>query len=102
MAASPAPIIGIDAINLVESGLSKLCDRTLAVLAPVEDRIRRIMARDGISDEYARLRVAAQKDDAFYRTHCTDILENTSAAPEAFQKTALLFFQRLLADHLKK
>ena len=102
MAASPAPIIGIDAINLVESGLSKLCDRTLAVLAPVEDRIRRIMARDGISDEYARLRVAAQKDDAFYRTHCTDILENTSPAPEAFQKTALLFFQRLLADHFKK
>ena len=102
MAASPAPIIGIDAINLVESGLSKLCDRALAVLAPVEDRIRRIMARDGISDEYARLRVAAQKDDAFYRTHCTDILENTSAAPEAFQKTALLFFQRLLADHFKK
>ena len=102
MAASPAPIIGIDAINLVESGLSKLCDRSLAVLAPVEDRIRRIMARDGISDEYARLRVAAQKDDAFYRTHCTDILENTSPAPEAFQKTALLFFQRLLADHLKK
>ena len=102
MAASPAPIIGIDAINLVESGLSKLCDRALAVLAPVEDRIRRIMARDGISEEYARLRVAAQKDDAFYRTHCTDILENTSAAPEAFQKTALLFFQRLLADHFKK
>lgn len=102
MAASPAPIIGIDAINLVESGLSKLCDRSLAVLAPVEDRIRRIMARDGISEEYARLRVAAQKDDAFYRTHCTDILENTSPAPEAFQKTALLFFQRLLADHLGK
>ena len=102
MAASPAPIIGIDAINLVESGLSKLCDRTLAVLAPVEDRIRRIMARDGISDEYARLRVAAQKDDAFYRTHCTDILENTSPAPEAFQKTASLFFQRLLADQLRK
>lgn len=102
MAASPAPIIGIDAINLVESGLSKMCDRTLAVLAPVEDRIRRIMARDGISEEYARLRVAAQKDDVFYRTHCTDILENTSAAPEAFQNTALLFFQRRLTDHLKK
>ena len=102
MAASPAPIIGIDAINLVESGLSKLCDRSLAVLAPVEDRVRRIMARDGISEEYARLRVAAQKGDAFYRTHCTDILENASAAPEEFQKTALLFFQRLLADHLRK
>ena len=102
MAASPAPIIGIDAINLVESGLSKLCDRTLAVLAPVEDRIRRIMARDGISEEYARLRVAAQKDDAFYRSHCTDVLENTSAAPEEFQKAASLFFSRILDNRNSK
>ena len=95
MAASPAPIIGIDAINLVESGLSKLCDRTLAVIAPVEDRVRRIMARDGIPEEYARLRVAAQKDDAFYRTHCTDVLVNTAAAPEAFQAQALAFFREI-------
>ena len=102
MAASPAPIIGIDAINLVESGLSKLCDRTLAVLAPVEDRVRRIMARDGISEEYARLRVAAQKDDAFYRSHCTDVLENTSAAPEEFQKAASLFFSRILDNRNSK
>ena len=102
MAASPAPIIGIDAINLVESGLSKLCDRALAVLAPVEDRIRRIMARDGISEEYARLRVAAQKDDAFYRSHCTDVLENTSAAPEEFQKAASLFFSRILDNRNSK
>lgn len=102
MAASPAPIIGIDAINLVESGLSKLCDRTLAVLAPVEDRIRRIMARDGISEEYARLRVAAQKGDAFYRSHCTDVLENTSAAPEEFQKAASLFFSRILDNRNSK
>ena len=95
MAASPAPIIGIDAINLVESGLSKLCDRTLAVIAPAENRIRRIMARDGIPEEYARLRIAAQKDDDFYRTHCTDVLVNTSATPEAFQAAALDFFRKI-------
>lgn len=95
MAASPAPIIGIDAINLVESGLSKLCDRTLAVIAPAENRIRRIMARDGILEEYARLRIAAQKDDDFYRTHCTDVLVNTSATPEDFQAAALDFFRKI-------
>ena len=95
MALSPAPIMGIDAINLVESGLSQLCDRTLAVIAPAEDRVRRIMARDGITEEYARLRVAAQKDDAFYRTHCTDVLVNTAAAPEAFQAEALAFFREI-------
>lgn len=95
MALSTAPIIGIDAINLVESGLSRLCDRTLAVIAPAEDRVRRIMARDGISEEYARLRVAAQKDDNFYRSHCTDVLVNTSATPEMFQAAALDFFREI-------
>ena len=95
MALSPAPIVGIDAINLVESGLAKLCDRTLAVIAPAEDRVRRIMARDGITAEYARLRVAAQKDDDFYRTHCTDVLVNTSATPGAFQAEALAFFREI-------
>lgn len=97
MDASPAPVIGIDAINLVESGLSRLCDRTLAVIAPAEDRVRRIMARDGIGEAYARLRVAAQKDDDFYRTHCTDVLVNTSPTPEAFQATALAFFRGLFS-----
>ena len=95
MALSPAPIIGIDAINLVESGLSRLCDRTLAVIAPAEDRVHRIMVRDNISEHYARLRVAAQKDDDFYRSHCTDVLVNTSATPEVFQAEALSFFRKI-------
>ena len=60
-------MVGIDAINLVESGLYRLCRRTVAVLAPTETRVRRIMARDGISEDYARLRVQAQKPDEFYR-----------------------------------
>ena len=92
MAASPAPIIGIDAINLVESGLSRLCRRTVAVLAPAETRVRRIMARDGIPEDYARLRVQAQKPDDFYRAHCTDVLVNDAAAPDAFETIA---YQRL-------
>ena len=89
---SDAPIVGIDAINLVESGLSRLCRRTVAVLAPAETRVRRIMARDGIPEEYARLRVQAQKPDDFYRAHCTDVLMNDAASPQAFEELA---YQRL-------
>ena len=89
---SDAPLIGIDAINLVESGLSRLCRRTVAVLAPAEKRVRRIMARDGIPEDYARLRVQAQKPDDFYRAHCTDVLVNDAAAPDAFETIA---YQRL-------
>ena len=37
---SAATVVGIDAINLVESGLCRLCRRTVAVIAPAEERVR--------------------------------------------------------------
>ena len=72
--ASGADVVALDAINLIESGLGALCRRTVAVLAPADVRAASIMARDGIPEEYARLRIAAQKNDDFYRAHCTDVL----------------------------
>ena len=69
-------LVGLDAINLIESGLGELCCRTVAVLAPGEQRVQRIMQRDHIPEEYARLRIQAQKPDSYYREHCTDVLEN--------------------------
>ena len=95
---SSAPLVGIDAINLVESGLCRLCRRTVAVLAPSEQRVRRIMARDGIPEEYARLRVQAQKDDEFYRTHCTDTLFNDCADAAAFEDAAYAALHRILKE----
>ncbi|MBE6989260.1 MAG: threonylcarbamoyl-AMP synthase [Ruminococcaceae bacterium] len=89
-------VVGVDAINLFESGLDAMCRRTVGLLAPVEDRVRRIMARDDISEEYARLRIAAQKDDDFYRTHCTDILVNDVASAEEFEERAYAFFSVLI------
>ena len=56
----------VDAIALFESGLSSLCDLTLAVTAPLETRIRRIMARDGLSREEALLRIRAQHPEAWF------------------------------------
>ena len=95
---SSAPVVGIDAINLVESGLCRLCRRAVAVLAPSEQRVRRIMARDGIPEEYARLRVQAQKDDEFYRTHCTDTLFNDCADAAAFEDAAYAALHRILKE----
>lgn len=74
--AKPA-LAAIDAIGLFEGGLAELCHVTVAVTAPVEDRVRRLMARDGISEEYARSRIAAQHDDAWFRVRCDRILENS-------------------------
>ena len=70
-------LAAIDAIGLFEGGLAELCDVTVAVTAPEELRIRRLMERDGISEEYARSRIAAQHSDAWFRSHCDTVLDNS-------------------------
>ena len=92
----PDGLYAIDAINLIESGLDRLCDRTIAVTAPTELRVRRIMARDNITEQYARLRISAQKSDEFYRGKCDLELNNGAETAEAFQREAKLFFERLV------
>lgn len=42
-------LAAIDAVALLEGGLGELCDRTVAVTAPLEARVARLMLRDGIS-----------------------------------------------------
>lgn len=60
----------IDAPLLIESGLDKICDKTVFVSCPKDIRVQRIMLRDGISKEYALARINAQKEDDFYRKNC--------------------------------
>lgn len=91
-------LVGLDAISLMESGLGRLCACTVAVLAPAEDRVRRIMVRDGISEDYARLRISAQQPDAFYRERCSHILENNCATPAQFREQARIFFRSMLRE----
>ena len=91
-------LVGLDAISLMESGLGRLCACTVAVLAPAEDRVRRIMARDGISEDYARLRISAQQPDVFYRERCSHILENNGATPAQFREQARIFFRSMLRE----
>lgn len=93
LASKPA-LAAIDAIALFESGLSELCDATVAVIAPTQDRIRRLMARDGISEDYARARIAAQHDDTWFRQKCTHVLENNGTI-DAFATNCLAFLASL-------
>ena len=91
------PAAAIDAIALIESGLGEGCDAVVGILAPKEVRIRRIMAREGISEDYARRRVEAQQGDGFFRAHCGYILENREDdTPEAFRARARALFEQIL------
>ena len=80
---SPAPeLAAIDAIALLESGLGELCDVTVAVLAPREDRIKRLIRRDGITRQYAESRIDAQHPDGWFRENCDYTLENNGTCEE--------------------
>ena len=92
------PLAAVDAIALIESGLGTLCDAVVGILAPPEVRVRRIMARDGISEDYARSRVAAQKNDSYYRKHCALVLENRAGSSKEFEALIREFFEDFLED----
>mgnify|MGYP003397263288 FL=1 len=92
---TPAPALAaIDAIGLFESGLDKLCKLTVAVNAPEDARIARLMARDGITKEYALARIRAQKSPEEYARLCDYTLENNSTQ-EVFRAKCLAFFEEL-------
>ena len=69
-------LAAIDAIALFESGLAELCHTTVAVTAPTEDRVQRLMARDQIPEEYARKRIAAQRSSEAFSSLCRHTLVN--------------------------
>ena len=93
LAAQPR-LAAIDAIALFESGLASLCDVTVAVTAPEEVRIARLMARDGISEEYARLRISAQRPQEEFSALCDHVLENNGTQAQ-FREKCLAFFTTL-------
>lgn len=69
-------LAAVDAIALIESGYGKKCDLIFGVVAPEALRVRRIMARDGIGEDYALTRIHAQQKEDFYRAQCHRLLVN--------------------------
>ena len=92
------PIAAIDAINLLEGELVQRCRYTIAIIAPVETRVHRLMARDHISEDYARLRISAQPPNEYYSSRCDFTLLNDDATPEEFSRQC----DRLLDTILKE
>ncbi|MCC8409015.1 dephospho-CoA kinase [Mucilaginibacter sp. UR6-1] len=60
---SNAPYVIKEAAILFESGSYKLCDQTILVSAPLEQRLQRVMQRDGISYDEAASRDARQMSE---------------------------------------
>ncbi len=88
--------VAIEAIALFESGLFEMCGVTLGVTAPVEERVSRITARDGLSREEALMRIQSQKPNEFYEKRCDENLVNDSSEQELIKKTDVIWRKYIL------
>jgi tRNA threonylcarbamoyl adenosine modification protein (Sua5/YciO/YrdC/YwlC family)/dephospho-CoA kinase len=98
---SGGTLAAIDAIALIESGAGEKCGYLVGITAPKEVRVRRIMARDGITEDYARARIASQQPNEFYEQHCDKLLEN-AGTPEAFAAQCRQYFTEVLQHGKRK
>lgn len=88
-------LAAVDAIELFSSGIAKRCCATVGVIADREVRLRRIQQRDGISLEYAMMRVNAQRPNEYFEERCDYILQNNGTREE-FSDCCLNLFLEVL------
>lgn len=72
-----AAAIIVDAPLLLEAGLEKFCDLVWVVYAEPEVRAQRVMARDGITYELAKARIANQKSWEEYKQAADAVIDNS-------------------------
>ena len=70
------PVAVLDAPLLFESGMDGICDVTVAVVAPRERRLKRIMERDQLTEKQAEARMAAQQEEDFYASRASQVIRN--------------------------
>lgn len=90
-------IAAVDAIALLESGLGKRCKAVIGIVAEKTIRIERIMKRDGISYEYALMRVAAQYPNEYFEQKCEYVLRNNGTENE-FKRECKKLFKEVLKN----
>lgn len=86
----------LDAPTLFESGIDKLCRKTIAVLSNENIRFERIIKRDNLTEEQAKLRMRAGKPDSYYIEKADFVLYNNSD-----EYTFIENFKRVLTEILK-
>lgn len=88
-------LAAIDAIGLLDIPYGKKTRCNVAITAPEEMRVARLMLREGISEEYARSRIGAQKSNAYFEENCDYTLYNDGTKEEFEEKCNQLFTEVL-------
>lgn len=72
-----AKAVIVDAPLLLEAGLEVFCDLVWVVYADPEVRAQRVMARDGITYDLAKARIANQKNWEEYKAAASTVIDNS-------------------------
>jgi dephospho-CoA kinase len=89
-----------DAALLVESGGNKKMDRLVVVTTDAATQLRRLMARDGVSEEAARARTASQMPLAVKARYADYVIDNSGAPAQTEARVREVY--RALLDDLRQ
>lgn len=70
------PLIFMESAILFETGIYKMLDKTVLVVAPADVRIRRVMARDKVNEKTVQARMSNQMDDELKAKMADFIINN--------------------------
>lgn len=73
-------LVIVESAIALESGYENFCDEFWYVHAPEEDRKNRLLTARGYSEEKIDSILSAQKNEAFFRKYCTEVIENSQNA----------------------
>ncbi len=89
--AKPGQIIVHVVPLLFETGYGALCDVSVLVVAPDEQRIARVMQRDGANEEQIRARIAAQMSPEQARARAGFVIENDGDLRHLEERTKVVY-----------
>ncbi len=91
---SRAEVVAIDAAVLKTTKIKNVCDFIIAVVAPMNMRLSRIMQRDSLSEEQAKARIASQMSDAEY-AHGVDFVILNGGNVENLNRRVIEIFETI-------
>jgi dephospho-CoA kinase len=90
-AARGAPVVVYEAALLVENGLHKVLAGLIVVSATPEQQLARAVARDGMTDEAARARIASQQPLGDKLAVATHVIDNSGPPGETRRQVEALW-----------
>lgn len=97
---TPARLIVYEAPLLFEAGAGNRVDQSLVILVAAREQLARLMRRDGLDAQAARLRISAQWPQADKVMHADYVIDN-SGPPEQTRSAVVSLYRYLVADSLR-